>query len=191
MVGAFSTYANQGVYIKPEFISKIEDKNGVVLDQIIPESKDVMNKDVAYAIVKLLEGVTESGTGSRLRGGNVNGLTSYKYRFSNPIAGKTGTSQNNSDGWFIGMVPNLTAGIWVGNEDRAAHFRRTLYGQGACMALPIWGLFMDKCYKDKELNVSKSNFERPEKITIKVDCWKKPVIDSVDVEAPDMNEFDF
>ncbi len=190
MVGAFSTFANQGVYIKPEFITKIEDKNGVILDQIIPESKDVMNKDVSYAIVKLLEGVTESGTGSRLRGGNVSGLTSYKYRFSNPIAGKTGTSQNNSDGWFIGVVPNLATGIWVGNEDRAAHFRRTLYGQGACMALPIWGLFMDKCYKDKELNVSKSSFDRPEKITIKVDCWKKVVIDSVDIEAPDMDEFD-
>lgn len=192
MVGAFSTFANQGVYIKPTFVTRIEDKNGVILDQFVPESKDVMNKDVAYAVVKLLEGVTQSGTGARLRSGNVSGLTSYKYKFDNPIAGKTGTSQNNSDGWFIGMVPNLATGIWVGNEDRAAHFRRTLYGQGASMALPIWGLFMDKCYKDKELNVSKANFERPEKMSIKVDCWQaKPVVDSIDVDAPDMKEFDF
>jgi len=192
MVGAFSTFANQGVYIKPTFITRIEDKNGVILDQVIPQSKDVMNRDVAYAIIKLMEGVTESGTGARLRGGSVNGLTNYKYRFSNPIAGKTGTTQNNSDGWFIGTVPNLSAGIWVGNEDRAAHFRRTLYGQGACMALPIWGLFMDKCYKDKELKISKEAFEKPDKISIRVDCSTAgTVIDSIDVEAVDMEEFDF
>ncbi len=192
MVGAFSTFANQGVYIKPTFITRIEDKNGVILDQVIPQSKDVMNRDVAYAIIKLMEGVTESGTGARLRGGSVNGLTNYKYRFSNPIAGKTGTTQNNSDGWFIGTVPNLSAGIWVGNEDRAAHFRRTLYGQGACMALPIWGLFMDKCYKDKELKISKEAFEKPDKISIRVDCSTAgTVIDSTDVEAVDMEEFDF
>lgn len=190
MVGAFSTFANQGVYVKPSFITRIEDKNGVVLEQIIPESKDVMNKDVAYAVIKLMEGVTQSGTGARLRSGHVNGLTTYNYKFGNPIAGKTGTTQNNSDGWFIGMVPNLAAGVWVGNEDRAAHFRNTLYGQGACMSLPIWGLFMDKCYKDKELNVSKEAFERPEKISIKVDCVRAaPVIDSTDVETVDLNEF--
>lgn len=190
MVGAFSTFANQGVYIKPTFITRIEDKNGIVLDQVIPESKDVMNKDVAYAIVKLMEGVTQSGTGQRLRNGRVNGLTQYNYTFSNPIAGKTGTSQNNSDGWFMGMVPNLAAGVWVGNDDRAAHFRQTLYGQGACMALPIWGLFMDKCYKDKDLNISKDAFERPKDLSIKVDCWKKEV-DSTSINEPDIEEFDF
>jgi penicillin-binding protein 1A len=189
MVGAFSTFANQGVYVKPTFVTKIVDKNGVVLEQIIPESKDVMNKDVAYATIKLMEGVTEAGTGQRLRWGGVSGLTQYKYAFSNPIAGKTGTSQNNSDGWFIGMVPNLATGIWVGNEDRAAHFRQTLYGQGASMSLPIWGLFMDKCYKDKDLNISQKEFERPDKISIKVDCWKKPEVDSTVIDEPDMGEF--
>ncbi|MEZ4787244.1 MAG: transglycosylase domain-containing protein [Flavobacterium haoranii] len=190
MVGAFSTFANQGVYVKPTFITRIEDKNGVVLDQIVPESKDVMNRDVAYAIVKLLEGVTESGTGQRLRWGGVSGLTQYKYAFTNPIAGKTGTSQNNSDGWFMGMVPNLVAGVWVGNEDRSAHFRQTLYGQGATMALPIWGLFMDKCYKDESLTVSKAAFERPKDLSIKVDCWKKEV-DTTAIDEPDLEEFDF
>uniref|UniRef100_UPI00404B8253 penicillin-binding protein 1A n=1 Tax=Flavobacterium sp. TaxID=239 RepID=UPI00404B8253 len=189
MVGAFSTFANQGVYVKPTFITKIVDKNGVILEQIIPESKDVMNKDVAYATIKLMEGVTQSGTGQRLRWGGVNGLTQYKYAFSNPIAGKTGTSQNNSDGWFIGMVPNLATGIWVGNEDRAAHFRQTLYGQGASMSLPIWGLFMQKCYDDKELSVSKGNFERPDRISIPVDCWKKPEVDTTAVDEPDLGEF--
>ncbi len=189
MVGAFSTYANQGVYIKPTFITRIEDKNGIVLDQIIPESKDVMNKDVAYTIIKLLEGVTEDGTGKRLRWGGA-GFRNYDYRFNNPIAGKTGTSQNNSDGWFMGVVPNLAAGVWVGNEDRAAHFRRTFYGQGATMALPIWGLFMKKCYEDKDLNISKEDFERPKDLSIKVDCWKKEV-DSTAVDEPDMGEFNF
>ena len=190
MVGAFSTYANKGVYIKPTFITRIEDKNGIVLEQIIPESKDVMNQDVAYAIIKLLEGVTQSGTGQRLRWGGVSGLTQYDYKFSNPIAGKTGTSQNNSDGWFMGMVPNLATGIWVGNEDRSAHFRQTQFGQGACMALPIWGLFMDKCYKDKDLSVSKEAFERPKDLSIRVDCNKK-VVDSTSIEEPGIEEFDF
>ena len=193
MVGAFGTFANQGVYIKPNFITKIVDKNGVTLQQFIPESKDVMNKDVAYAIVKLLEGVTESGTGQRLRWGGVSGLTQYKYAFTNKIAGKTGTSQNNSDGWFIGMVPNLVTGIWVGNDDRAAHFRRTQYGQGATMSLPIWGLFMDKCYKDKDLSVSKGEFERPKDLSIRVDCWKKVEADTTATieEQTEMDEFDF
>jgi penicillin-binding protein 1A len=193
MVGAFGTFANQGVYIKPNFITKIVDKNGVTLQQFIPESKDVMNKDVAYAIVKLLEGVTESGTGQRLRWGGVSGLTQYKYAFTNKIAGKTGTSQNNSDGWFIGMVPNLVTGIWVGNDDRAAHFRQTLYGQGACTSLPIWGLFMDKCYKDKDLSVSKGEFERPKDLSIRVDCWKKVEADTTAniEEQTEMDEFDF
>ncbi|MFD2892282.1 penicillin-binding protein 1A [Flavobacterium chuncheonense] len=193
MVGAFGTFANQGVYIKPNFITKIVDKNGVTLQQFIPESKDVMNKDVAYAIVKLLEGVTESGTGQRLRWGGVSGLTQYKYAFTNKIAGKTGTSQNNSDGWFIGMVPNLVTGIWVGNDDRAAHFRQTLYGQGACTSLPIWGLFMDKCYKDKDLSVSKGEFERPKDLSIRVDCWKKVEADTTATieEQTEMDEFDF
>lgn len=192
MVGAFSTFVNKGVYVKPTFVTRIEDKNGIVLEQVIPESKDVMNQDVAYAVVKLMEGVTQSGTGQRLRGGAVRGLTQYPYRFENAIAGKTGTSQNNSDGWFMGMVPNLAVGIWVGNDDRAAHFRQTLYGQGACMALPIWGLFMDRCYKDSGLGISKADFERPKDLSIKVDCWKtREVIDSTMIDEPDVEEFDF
>ena len=191
MVGAMSTFANQGVYIKPTFIIKIEDKNGVVIDQPIPYQKDVVNKDVAYAVVKLMEGVTSSGTGARLKYGG-GGFIQYDYSFGNPIAGKTGTSQNNSDGWFIGMVPNLATGVWVGNEDRAAHFRATRLGQGATMALPIWGIFMKKCYADTDLDVSKEPFEKPENLSIKVDCWTpKKVVDStaVPTDEPNMDEF--
>jgi len=180
MVAAYSTFANQGVYIKPQFISRIEDKNGVVLYEPVPESHDVLNKDIAYAVIKLLEGVTEEGSGVRLRtqgGGNGdNRWTGYPYSFTNPIAGKTGTSQNQSDGWFIGMVPNLVTGVWVGCEDRSARFKGITYGQGATAALPVWGFYMKKCYEDKDLQVSKDPFERPENLSIKVDCYTPRVV---------------
>lgn len=197
MVAAYSTFANQGVYVKPQVITRIEDKNGVVLFEAVPESHDVLNKDIAYAVIKLLEGVTESGSGGRLRtdggGFGYEMMTGYPYVLRNPIAGKTGTTQNQSDGWFVGMVPNLATGVWVGNEDRSAHFKSITYGQGAVMALPIWGLFMKKCYADKELTVSKEPFERPKNLSIKVDCWKPPVKDTtaVDTEEQDTDEFDF
>jgi penicillin-binding protein 1A len=175
MVAAYSTFANQGVYLKPQFISRIEDKNGVVIYEPIPESHDVLNKDIAFAVIKLLEGVTEDGSGARLRtdgGGNgYNRVTGYPYVLTNPIAGKTGTTQNQSDGWFMGMVPNLVTGVWVGCEDRSARFKSIVYGQGATSALPIWGLFMKKCYSDSTLNVSKEEFEKPENLSIKVDCF--------------------
>ncbi len=184
MVAAYSTFANQGVYVKPRFVNKITDKNGVVLFESKAETRDVMNKDIAYGIVKLLEGVTEGGSGGRLRytgsgGAGYHTMTGYPYAFKNPIAGKTGTTQNNSDGWFIGMVPNLVTGIWVGNEDRAAHFKSTVYGQGATMALPIWGIFMKKCYADKTLYVSDEAFERPSNLSVLVDCWKRAANDSL------------
>ena len=178
MVAAYSTFANQGVYVKPQFLRKIEDKSGVVLYEPVPESHDVLNKDIAFAVIKLLEGVTEGGSGERLRtegGGNGdNRWTGYPYMFKNPIAGKTGTTQNQSDGWFMGMVPNLVTGVWVGCEDRSARFRSLTYGQGATAALPVWGYFMKKCYEDETLNVSKDDFDRPANLGIKVDCYSKP-----------------
>ena len=191
MVAALSTFVNEGQYVNPEIITRIEDKNGVVIYEAIPETRDVVNKDVAYAVIKLMTGVTESGTGERLRRGGA-GITTYNYAFKNEIAGKTGTSQNNSDGWFMGMVPNLAAGVWVGNEDRSAHFRSTAYGQGATMALPIWGLFMEKCYADKSLNISQEKFPKPENMSIKVDCWRaRKVIDTTETVIPDIDELEF
>ena len=182
MVAAYSTFANQGIYIKPLFVTRIEDKNGVSIYEPIPESHDVLNKDIAFAVIKLLQGVTESGSGARLRtsggGHGYNRVTGYPYAFTNPIAGKTGTSQNQSDAWFMGMVPNLVTGVWVGNEDRSAHFKRITYGQGATAALPIWGILMKKVYADKDLDISKSDFERPANLAIKVDCWVPKVKDS-------------
>ncbi len=197
MVAAYSTFANQGVYIKPQFILRIEDKNGANIYEPVMESHDVLSKDVAFAVIKLLEGVTQSGSGVRLRtesgGSGDNRWTGYPYMFKNAIAGKTGTTQNQSDGWFMGMVPNLVTGVWVGCEDRSARFKGITYGQGATAALPIWGYFMEKCYEDKDLLISKDDFEKPENLSIKVDCYyaPKPVVaDSTAVEEQPTEEFE-
>ncbi|WP_291147641.1 penicillin-binding protein 1A [Flavobacterium sp. UBA7680] len=180
MVAAYSTFANQGVYVKPQFLSRIENKSGEVIYEPIPESHDVLNKDIAFAVIKLLEGVTETGSGARLRtqggGSGDNRWTGYPYMFKNPIAGKTGTTQNQSDGWFMGMVPNLVTGVWVGCEDRSARFKSLTYGQGATAALPVWAYFMKKCYADEGLQISKSEFERPANLSIKVDCYQRPAV---------------
>ncbi|MCD0464484.1 penicillin-binding protein 1A [Flavobacterium sp. ENC] len=180
MVAAYSTFANQGVYVKPQFLSRIENKSGEVIYEPIPESHDVLNKDIAFAVIKLLQGVTETGSGARLRtqggGSGDNRWTGYPYMFTNPIAGKTGTTQNQSDGWFMGMVPNLVTGVWVGCEDRSARFKSLTYGQGATAALPVWAYFMKLCYADPALQVSKAEFERPANLSIKVDCYTRPAV---------------
>ena len=187
MVGAYATFANQGVYTKPVMVTHIEDKNGTILYQFTPESRDVLSAEAAYVTVNLMEGVTQSGSGQRLRHKGFDKwradyrevITGYPYEFTNPIAGKTGTTQNQSDGWFMGMVPNLVTGVWVGAEDRAAHFASITYGQGAAMALPIWALYMRSCYEDETLNISKGEFKKPKDLSIEVDCSKyKPEQDS-------------
>jgi penicillin-binding protein 1A len=195
MVAAYGTFANQGVYVKPQFISRIEDKSGVVIYEPIPESHDVLNKDIAFAVIKLLQGVTEVGSGVRLRtqggGSGDKRWTGYPYMFTNPIAGKTGTTQNQSDGWFMGIVPNLVTGVWVGCEDRSARFKSLTYGQGATAALPVWGYFMKLCYEDKTLKVSKEDFDRPPNLSIKVDCYTRPAVvkDTTDIQQ-DTEEFE-
>ena len=196
MVGAYSTFANEGVYVKPTLIQRIEDKNGTVLYQNVPETKDVISNETAYVTVSLMEGVTQGGSGQRLRHTWAGGtyvykkvMTGYPYAFENPIAGKTGTTQNNSDGWFMGMVPNLVTGVWVGGEDRATHFNDTAFGQGATMALPVWALYMRKCYGDETLNISKEAFNKPEEMSITTDCDKWKDENSGIEEIPD--EFNF
>ena len=152
MVGAMSTFANQGVYIKPNYITKIEDKNGNVIERFMPEESEAMSEVTAYKMVELMKGVVQSGTGVRLR---------YKYNLNNPIAGKTGTTQKNSDGYFMGITPDLTTGVWVGAEDRSVHFRTTELGQGSRTALPIWALYMQRVYADPTLHISKGDFPKP------------------------------
>lgn len=165
MVGAYGTFANKGIWTEPMYITRIEDKNGVVLQEFVPRKVEAINEETAYLMLNLMEGVTKIGTGQRLRGG--------AYHFTNPIAGKTGTTQNNSDGWFMGITPELVAGCWVGCEDRSIHFRSTGLGQGANTALPIWGLFMRKVFDDPKLNYSQGEFTRPQKpLNVELDCSK-------------------
>ena len=152
MVGAMSTFANQGVYIAPVIVTRIEDKNGNVIYRNAPIEKEAMNEVAAYKTVELMKGVVQSGTGVRLRS---------KYGLKNPIAGKTGTTQKNSDGYFMGITPDLTTGVWVGAEDRSVHFRSTALGQGSHTALPIWALYMQKVYADKSLKISQGDFPKP------------------------------
>jgi penicillin-binding protein 1A len=164
MVGAFNTFVNKGIYIEPIFITRIEDKNSNVIQRFIPAQQEAMSEETAYLMLDLLKGVIDEGTGIRLR---------YKYGFTNPIAGKTGTTQNQSDGWFIGLTPDLVSGIWVGCEDRAAHFRTISLGQGANMALPIWALFMKRLYEDPAIHLSVSDFEPPtQPLSVEIDCDK-------------------
>ena len=199
MVGAYGAFANQGVYVKPVMVTRIEDKNGTVLYEYVPETKDVLSKEVSYAMVDLMKGVTQGGSGTRLRHSyNKNNsvykeiITGYPYELTNPIAGKTGTTQNNSDGWFMGMVPNLVTGVWVGGEERSVHFKNILYGQGASMALPIWGLYMKKNYANEELGISKGDFEKPDNMSIITDCEKFVENQKQDIELEDdLEDLDF
>ncbi len=147
MLGAYSTFANFGNYIRPEMIWRIEDANSRVIMEVKNETKEVMNELYAYTMIDLMKGVAEFGTASGELGRR--GVSKEI-----EIAAKTGTTQNNSDGWFIGMTPNLATGVWVGWEDRATHFRSTGEGQGAKMALPIWAIYMKKIWAEKSLGVS-------------------------------------
>ena len=177
MLGALNTFANKGMFVKPSMVLRIEDKNGTVLEEFIPKTKEVLSEEIAYTMINLMQGVVQAGSGIRLRttGGKYPNdvVTGYPYKFENAIAGKTGTTQNQSDGWFMGLVPNLSTGVWVGAEDRSVHFTDLSKGQGASMALPIWALYMQKCYADEELGISKEEFEKPDDLSIELDCNKK------------------
>ncbi len=164
MVGATATYANAGIYQKPIFITRIEDKNGNVIEAFTSEATDAIDERTAYLMLALMKGVVESGTGVRLN---------YRYKLNIPMAGKTGTTDNNSDGWFMGLTPDLVSGVWVGAEDRSVHFRSTHLGQGANMALPIWALYMQKVLADKSLKISHGDFVRPPSVLPEeLDCKK-------------------
>ena len=155
MLGAYSSFANFGNYIKPEMVWRIEDANGRVIKEVKNETKEVMNEMYAYTMIDLMKGVTRFGTAS-------GELRRMGIPETVEIAGKTGTTQNNSDGWFMGITPNLATGVWVGWEDRATHFLSTGEGQGAKMALPIWGIFMKKVWADKELGITPDDkFAKP------------------------------
>lgn len=152
MTGAYSTFVNHGVWTEPIYLTRIEDKNGNVLYERKPKVVQALNEQTAYVMTYMLKGVVEEGTGVRLR---------YRYGLNNPIGGKTGTTNDNSDGWFMGITPQLVTGIWTGCEDRAIHFRNTNLGEGANTALPIFALFIKKVYADNSLGIKKGDFSPP------------------------------
>ncbi len=178
MVGAYSTFANKGVHIEPILVTRIEDKNGNVLSTFTPQKSEAISEQTAYLMINLMEGTINRGTGIRIRS---------VYNLPGPIAGKTGTSQNHSDGWFMGLLPNLVAGTWVGAEDRSVHFAALKLGQGASMALPIYALFLKKVYNDPSLNIYPGD-QWPKPLVFKkfnLDCENAPI------DAKDVNENDF
>ncbi len=162
MTGAYSTFVNHGVWTEPIYLLRIEDKNGNVLYEKKPRIVVALDEQTAYVMTYMLKGVVDQGTGWRLR---------RKYGITNPVGGKTGTTQNNSDGWFMGITPQLVTGVWTGCEDRAIHFRTTDLGEGANTALPVFALFMKKVYADASLGIKKGDFEPPKSgVTTTLDC---------------------
>jgi len=172
MVGAYGTFVNKGVWTEPIFIEKIVDKNGVTLEEFTPKTQEAMSGETADIMIRLLQGVVDGvysptakktrGTGIRLRS---------KYKFTNEMGGKTGTTQEHADGWFMGVTPNLVTGVWSGCEDRSAHFRSITYGQGANMALPVFAEFMQSIYNDSiNTNIYLDKFDISRKIDVKLDC---------------------
>lgn len=157
ITGAQAMWANNGIYNRPVSVLRIEDRNGNVIYSEEGYSKEVMNENVAYETLKMMKGVVNGGTGGSLRGTwrPWGGLTA-------PMAGKTGTTQGNSDGWYMGLTPDLVTGVWVGAEDKQVRFQSMEWGQGARMALPIFGYYMQKVYKDKKINLTQNDFAVPE-----------------------------
>jgi len=164
MVGAYGTYPNKGVYTRPQYVTRIEDRNGNVISTFTPFIDEVISEEDAYLMTSLLEGVINTGTGLRLR---------VTYKLNNEMGGKTGTTQNHSNGWFMGVMPDLVAGVWTGWEDQAIHFEDLSLGQGANMALPVFGIFLQKLFDDPDFApMSTSKFEAPANFNVELDCGK-------------------
>lgn len=187
MVGAISTFVNDGFFIKPMIITRIEDKNGAVIYEAMPETEQVFDANLSATMVKMMQGVVDgvtdpykkktNGTSMRLRSGRAYG------KLRNPIGGKTGTTQSNSDGWFIGITPELVSGVWTGGEDPGVRFRNTGLGQGATMALPIFGYYMNKVYADESIDISKGKFVIPDNyVDDYTNCNNQPTTEQPDID---------
>ncbi len=175
MVAAQCVFPNNGIYVRPTFIERITDRNGKVIYSATEHREQALNATVAYEMLQMMKGVINFGTGGSLRGGRSwGGITA-------PTAGKTGTTQNNSDGWFVGITPELVTGVWVGAEDRAVRFKTMTWGQGGRMALPIYGYYMQRVYKDPVIALSTRDFEAPSDYDPSVyDCTVAPQPETVD-----------
>ncbi|HAM11209.1 MAG: hypothetical protein A2X05_09800 [Bacteroidetes bacterium GWE2_41_25] len=165
MVGAYGTFANKGVYTRPMYVTRIEDKNGNIISRFTPKIEEVLSEEHSYLMVNLLQNVVLTGSGRRMR--------NEPYNLMNQIGGKTGTTQNHSNGWFMGITPNLVGGVWSGWEDQAIHFETLGEGQGANMALPVFALFLRKVYSDPQFGIMEADeFERPPEFSMDLDCEK-------------------
>jgi len=184
LVGSYSTFVNRGVWTEPFFISRIEDKYGNLIQEFVPKKIESLNEETAYLMLHMLKGSKEE------EGGTARGLDP-ELTTDNDIGAKTGTTQNASDGWFIGVTKNLVSGAWVGGDDRSIHFRNWVLGQGARTAMPIWQEFMLKTYNDKTLKIEKGEFDKPTKsITIEIDCNKYENINPDSLETSIINKTD-
>ena len=172
MVGAYSTFVNKGIWTEPLIISKIENKNGILLHEYSSKTNEAMSEKTADLMVRLLQGVVDGVYNPHAKISIGTGLDlEENIILKNEIGGKTGTTQNNSDGWFMGITPNLVTGVWSGNEDRSVRFRTTFYGQGANMALPIWAEYMKSVYADSlTLGIYPKSFDIPQTIDVLLDC---------------------
>lgn len=189
MIHAYTTFANSGYSVEPIFVTRIEDSHGNVLEEFYPKKKQALDEQSAYIITQMLRNVVDApasyATGARVR---------FKYGIPRTlqIAGKTGTTQNNSDGWFMGYTPELLAGVWVGNDDKFVRFRSTALGQGASTALPIWAKFMKKIYADSTLHYNiEASFKKPQvdKLYVELDCWKFEQEQGENGHTPQMNNY--
>jgi penicillin-binding protein 1A len=165
MVGAYGTFANKGVYTRPMYVTRIEDKNGNIISNFTPRIEEVISEEQAYLMLDLLQGVVRMGSGI--------GLRLPPYNLMNQIGGKTGTTQNHGNAWFMGVTPNLVGGVWSGWEDQSIHFNSLGEGQGATTALPVFALFLQKVYADPHFGIMEADmFERPAGFTQELDCDK-------------------
>ena len=183
MVSAYNTFPSKGVYVAPIFVTRIEDNQGNVISEFTNRKREAISDRTAFLMVNLMQGVINQGTGARLRS---------TYKLTGEIAGKTGTTNDNSDGWFIGYTPSITAGVWVGGEDRQVHFQSLALGSGSNMALPIWGIWMQKCLKDGSLGLSETDrFIAPAGETLNLECTGSETEDAEDTPAKTQQEYYF
>ena len=162
MVDAYTAFANKGIRVEPLYVTRIEDSNGNVIATFTPQMHEIFSESTAYKMIYMLRSVVDGGTGDRIRG---------RFGLTMPMGGKTGTTNNNSDGWFMGFTPSLVSGVWVGGEDRSIHFDGIAEGQGASMALPIWALYMQKVLTDSTLGYSSTeSFDVPGSFNVNEGC---------------------
>jgi penicillin-binding protein 1A len=188
IVSAFGTFANKGTHIEAHYVTRIEDRFGNVIWSKVPQKKQAISEDVAYVMLNMLQETTRRGSGTRLW--SEYGLTNFN-QTENEVGAKTGTTQNASDGWFVGVTTDLVAGAWVGGDDRAVHFRYWPDGQGARTALPIVGRFFQKVYKDTTLNIRKAKFPKPANLSLEIDCQRfADILDTQDNVRSDSTIYD-